>query len=112
MEVNICEFPHPTGLRLCNVITNESQIKGEIRLLPDMTKGRHIRTVFVIAKLKLELQAYAVNAKCVDRNYPCFASQKSIRSGFNANSLVQTFGLLYAGAGFEGASSHSGRSTF
>ena len=67
------------------------EIKDEIRLLPDMTKGRHARTVFVSAKLKAELQAYAHQAKCVDRSYPFFASQKSIRAGFNANSLAQTF---------------------
>ena len=57
-------------------------------------------------------RAYAVQAKCVDRSYPFFASQKSIKAGFNANSLAQTFALLYAGAGLEGASSHSGRRTF
>jgi len=77
-----------------------------------MTKGSHARTVFVNAKLKAELQAYAEKAKCVDRSYPFFASQKSIRSGFNANSLAQTFAVLYEGAGLEGASSHSGRRTF
>ncbi len=32
-----------------------------------MTKGRHARTVFVSAKLKAELQAYAAQATCVDR---------------------------------------------
>ena len=37
---------------------------------------------------------------------------KSIKDGFNANSLAQTFALLYEGAGLEGASSHSGRRTF
>ena len=83
-----------------------------IRLLPDMTKGKHARTVFVNIKLREELQAYAANAKCVDRRYPFFASQKSIKVGFNANSLAQTFALLSEGAGLEGASSHSGRRTF
>ena len=77
-----------------------------------MTKGRHARTVFVNAKLKAELQAYVAQAHCVDRSYPFFASQKSIKAGFTANSLAQTLALLYAGAGLEGASSHSGRRTF
>ena len=90
-------------LRWSDVTTTDGEIKEEIRLLPDMTKGRHARTVFVSAKLKAELQAYAGQAKCVDRNYPFFASQKSIRAGFNANSLAQTFALLYEGAGVEGA---------
>jgi integrase/recombinase XerD len=31
----------------------------------------------------------------VDRSYPFFASQKSIKLGFNANSLAQTFALIY-----------------
>lgn len=111
---------HWAGLRIGEVaclrwsdVTNcDGQVKDEIRLLPDMTKGRHARTVFVSAKLKAELQAYAAQAKCVDRSYPFFASQKSIKEGFSANSLAQTFALLYAGAGLEGASSHSGRRTF
>jgi integrase/recombinase XerD len=81
-------------LRWCDVTNSDGQVKDEIRLLPDMTKGRHARTVFVSAKLKSELQAYADQAKCVDRNYPFFASQKSIKAGFNANSLAQTFALL------------------
>ena len=99
-------------LRWSDVMNLDGTVKDEIRLLPDMTKGRHARTVFVSAKLRAELQAYAEQAKCVDRSYPFFASQKSIRAGFNANSLAQTFALLYAGAGLEGASSHSGRRTF
>ena len=90
----------------------KGKVKEEIRLLPDMTKGRHARTVFVNIKLREELQAYAVQAKFVDRSYPFFASQKSIKAGFSANSLSQTFALLYEGAGLEGSSSHSGRRTF
>jgi integrase/recombinase XerD len=100
------------GLRWSDVTSTDGLVKDEIRLLPDMTKGRHARTVFVSAKLKEELQAYAAQATCVDRSYPFFASQKSIKLGFNANSLAQTFALIYEGAGLEGASSHSGRRTF
>jgi len=100
------------GLRWSDVINTDGTVKEEIRLLPDMTKGRHARTVFVNIKLREELRAYAAQAKCVDRSYPFFASQKSILTGFSANSLAQTFALLYAGAGLQGASSHSGRRTF
>ena len=50
-------------LRWSDVATTDGEIKDEIRLLPDMTKGRHARTVFVSAKLKAELQAYAQQAK-------------------------------------------------
>ena len=110
---------HWAGLRIgevaghwSDVTTIDGLVKYAIRLLPDMTKGRHARTVFVSAKLKAELQAYAAQATCLDRSYPFFASQKSIKLGFNANSLAQTFALLYEGAGLEGASSHSGRRTF
>ena len=81
-------------------------------MLPDMTKGRHPRTVFINGRLREELETYAAITRCVDRGYPLFASQKSVREGFSANSLAQTFALLYAGAGLAGASSHSGRRTF
>jgi integrase/recombinase XerD len=99
-------------LRWSDVMNLDGLVKDEIRLLPDMTKGRHARTVFVNMRLREELAAYAAQARCVDRSCPFFASQKRIRAGFNANSLAQTFALLYAGAGLEGASSHSGRRTF
>lgn len=88
------------------------QIREEVRLLPNMTKGRHARTVFLNKRLREELQRYVDGAKCVDDTYPLFYSQKSVRQGFTANSLAQTFALLYSGAGLEGASSHSGRRSF
>jgi len=100
------------GLRLSDVINQDGTVKEEIRLLPDMTKGRHPRTVFVNIRLREELAAYAAQVRCVDRSYPFFASQKSMKSGFGANSLAQAFALLYKGAGVEGASSHSGRRSF
>ena len=82
------------GLRWSDVINQDGTVKEEIRLLPDMTKGRHPRTVFVNIKMREELTAYAAQARCVERSYPFFASQKSIRAGFNANSLAQTIALI------------------
>ena len=99
-------------LRWRDVVQGDGKVKDEIRLLPDMTKGRHPRTVFINGRLREELETYAAITRCVDRGYPLFASQKSVREGFSANSLAQTFALLYAGAGLAGASSHSGRRTF
>jgi integrase/recombinase XerD len=99
-------------LRWQDVVNGDGSVKDEIRLLPDMTKGRNARTVFVNKKLREELQAYAAQARCVDRSYPFFASQKSVRVGFSSNSLGQTIANIYRAAGFEGASSHSGRRSF
>ena len=64
-------------LRWSDVIKSDGAIKDEIRLLPDMTKGRHARTVFVNEKLQQILKQYADQAECIDRSYPFFASQKS-----------------------------------
>jgi integrase/recombinase XerD len=99
-------------LRWRDATDSEGRIKDEIRLLPDMTKGRHARTVFVSAKLQKVLQVYADTNNCVDRGHPFFASQKSVKHGFSANSLAQTFAQLYRAAGIEGATSHSGRRSF
>lgn len=99
-------------LRWTDVIDHAGKIREEIRLLSAMTKGRHARTVFVSSKLREELQAHGDSARCLDRGYPFFASQKSIKSGFSTNSLAQMFALIYQAAGLEGASSHSGRRSF
>ena len=99
-------------LRWSDVTADDGTVRDEIRLLADMTKNGHARTVFVSSKLKAELQSYADQARCIERNFPFFYSQKSVRQGFSANSLTQTLSLLYSGAGLEGATSHSGRRTF
>ena len=67
-------------LRWSDVIKSDGTIKDEIRLLPDMTKGRHARTVFVNEKLQQVLQQCADQAKCVDRSYPFFAREALIYS--------------------------------
>ena len=51
----------------CDVTTNDGKVKDEIRLLPEMIKGRQPRTVFINAQLKAELEAYVAQARCVDR---------------------------------------------
>lgn len=99
-------------LRWSDVTVEDGTVRNEVRLLADMTKNGVARTVYVSSKLRAELQAYADQARCINRNYPFFYSQKSFKTGFSANSLTQTFALMYAGAGMEGATSHTGRRTF
>ncbi|MDP4993601.1 MAG: site-specific integrase [Burkholderiaceae bacterium] len=101
------------SLRWMDVMTADGQIKDEVRLLPEMTKGKHARTVFISKRLRQELQQYAdIYRRAAPLDCPLFYSQKGARSGFTANSLTQTIAKLYRGAGLDGATSHSGRRTF
>ncbi len=101
------------SLRWVDVLTADGHIKEEIRLLPEMTKGKHARTVFISIRLREELQRYAdIYRRSAPLECPLFYSQKDARKGFTANSLTQTVAKLYRGAGLDGATSHSGRRTF
>ena len=101
------------SLRWMDVMTADGQIKDEVRLLPEMTKGKHARTVFISTRLRQELQQYAdIYRRAAPLDCPLFYSQKGARSGFTANSLTQTIAKLYRSAGLDGATSHSGRRTF
>jgi integrase/recombinase XerD len=101
------------SLRWVDVLTADGHIKEEIRLLPEMTKGKHARTVFISTRLREELQRYAdIYRRSASLDCPLFYSQKDARKGFTANSLTQTIAKLYRGAGLDGATSHSGRRSF
>ena len=101
------------SLRWIDVLTADGHIKEEIRLLPEMTKGKHARTVFISTRLRQELQRYAdIYRRSAPLECPLFYSQKDARKGFTANSLTQTVAKLYRGAGLDGATSHSGRRSF
>ena len=101
------------SLRWVDVLAADGHIKEEIRLLPEMTKGKHARTVFISTRLREELQRYAdIYRRSAPLECPLFYSQKDARKGFTANSLTQTVAKLYRGAGLDGATSHSGRRTF
>lgn len=98
------------SLRVGDVVARNGTIRTEIRLDAARTKGKHARTVYLNDKLRRELAVYVKSlGDAPPTDAPLFATQK--RTGFSANSLCQTVNVIYARAGMEGATSHSGRRT-
>ena len=101
-----------SSLRFKDVVDVDGNIRNEIRLTPEMTKGDFARVVFVNERLRKELQQYIRFYNPQDKTMKFFYSQKRHSDGFNANTLTQHFHFLYKRAGVDGASSHSGRRSF
>ena len=101
-----------SSLRIKDVIDAEGNVRNEIRLTPEMTKGDSARIVFVNERLRKELDQYLRINKSNNPDSKLFYSQKKTSNGFNSNTLAQHFHFLYKRAGLDGASSHSGRRTF
>jgi integrase/recombinase XerD len=100
------------ALRVRDVLDSAGNIRNEIRLTPEMTKGQFARVVFVNERLRKELQQYLRVYRYQNPDDKLFYSQKKNSDGFTANTLTQYFHFLYKRAGIDGASSHSGRRSF
>ena len=102
------------SLRNSDVLDAEGNIRNEIRLSAEQTKGNEARVVFVSDKLRKELELYTrlMSNAAINPALKFFYSQKRTSDGFTANTLTQFFHYLYKRAGIDGASSHSGRRTF
>jgi len=108
------------GLRACeiaelkvgDVFDPEGNVKDTIYLSSSQTKGSDSCTVLVNSKLQKQLSKYAAQ-------YPQHVTKldaklifSAKRRGFSAQTIVNLFQRLYASAGIQGASSHSGRRQF
>ena len=110
-----------SAIRICDVLTKSAEIKDEIHLSAEQTKGKKGRTVILGEKARLELKTYLLhrfNVKdlkpltLTDTTRPLFCTQKSPSRGFSANTLAGHFCQLMKDAGIEGGSSHSMRRSF
>ena len=98
------------SLKVRDVLNIDGTIKAEIRLLPEQTKGRHARTVYLPKKLQSAIAEF-IACRCINSaDEPVFFTEAG--RGFSGNSLCQLFFWLYRNAGISGASSHSGRRSF
>jgi integrase/recombinase XerD len=98
-------------LKIGDVIDSEGHVKDQIVLLAHYTKTAEARAVFVNGKLRRELERFMLSGgQTSGRDAPFLVTQKN--TAFSANTLCQLFGQIYALAGIDGASSHSGRRWF
>ncbi|WP_247844285.1 tyrosine-type recombinase/integrase [Marinobacter alexandrii] len=98
------------SLRISDVIDTEGNIRAELHLSAEQTKGKAARIVFVPERMRKELKRYlqlTTKPKCGDF---LFKTQKAQR--FSPNTATQHLRRLYTNAGINGATSHSGRRTF
>ena len=100
------------SLRYEDVVDEMGNVKREIQLRPDQTKGGYSRTIFINDRLFKELTQYTKAIPITNLKNKLFYSQKKSSDGFTANTLCQYYHFLFKGACIDGASSHSPRRSF
>ena len=108
------------ALRVCDVLLKDGQIKEEIRLSAEQTKGDKGRTVVLSDKMQSEIRNYLCSrfklsdllaVTLTDTTRALFSNQKNPHRGFSASTACQMFHYWHKGANVDG-SSHSGRRGF
>ena len=97
-------------LKISDVINQYGEVRSEIKLAADQTKGSKGRTVILSRRIRAEIGLYAKSQPPRHLGSPLVFSQRS-RQGFSALTLSMLFKEIYELAGIR-TSSHSGRRTF
>ena len=92
-----------------DVVGQDGNVRGQIQLSSEQTKGNEARTVLLNAYVQGELADYVRKAKPAAEG-PLFASKTG--AAFSSNSLCQVFARLYRDSGIDAATSHAGRHYF
>ena len=98
------------ALAVGDVYDEQGAVREQFVLDAVQTKGAKTRTVWINTKLRRQLELYGSTLRFTDASRALFQSQKG--GAFSANTMTQLFLNIYRAAGFENASSHSGRRTF
>ena len=98
------------ALRVCDVIDDNGEVKGELRLGAEQTEGSRARVVFVPMRMRKEIKRYVEHLTVRSRSDFLFRTQKT--RCFSSNSATQLLQRIYERSGHKGATSHSGRRSF
>ena len=109
------------SMRICDVLERNGDIKQEVNLNRNQTKGARGRTVYLADKMRDVIRNYlrerfgvqdllAVTMSNTSR--ALFATQKSADRGFTASTGCQMFHYWYKDCDIVHGSSHSGRRSF
>lgn len=98
------------GLRINDVMDSSGNLKEVVELRRDIVKGRRNYAAYLThPELREALLSYLAERPTTEVEN-LFVSQKD--TGFSANALTHKMLKLYREAGFDNASSHSGRRSF
>jgi integrase/recombinase XerD len=111
-------FTHWAGMRVGevaallwrDVVDERGEVREQIQLSYNQTKGSRGRVVLVNQKLRQEIQFYTRGRQPRSPLQPFFSTERSV--GFTADTLTHVVNGLYRRAAVVGVSSHSGRRSF
>ena len=101
-----------SSLRIKDVVDAQGEIKNEIYLTAQQTKGKSGRSVLINSKLSRELSGYLKGMTIISPEQSLLPTQKNPMRGFTANGISGFFCRLFKEVGIDGCSSHGFRREF